>query len=455
MVLPFLKNDYAKWSLIVLAGSLFASFLNYAFTLIMGRMLSPSFFGEVSAIFGLMVIIVAPTQAISNYISRHISFLAGKKDYLTAKVWLRKVSRSVFFFSLALLFLFWLAVPMLSRFLAIDPLPLIVFSFSIPFAFMLTVYAGALQGLKSFKAFSFQNILGAALKLSLAVIFVYIGLFVPGVMLALAVSLGAVCFYNYTKIKSLTSFTPHTSEDTLGEAIKSIFFRQRRIRLWRTKSFPPVFARALVELKRWRAGLTVFLAALLVAFISNIDVILAKHFFEPQLAGEYAALSAVGKILIYIASAFVTVMFVVVSESHTASSPRTFKAFRSALGYITAVSLPVIFVFGFAPNIVVRIFFGATYIKIAPHLPIFSIAMFLLSLSIAFVHYFLAIRNNSFLFPFAAGALLQIVLISLYHSSIQNIVISVLWSSTFLLFALVANYFLYGKFQTKRESGKI
>src|SRR3989344_2033557 len=269
MVLPFLINDYAKWSLIVLTGSLFASFLNYAFTLIMGRMLSPSFFGEVSAIFGLMVIIVAPTQAISNYISRHISFLAGKKDYLTTKVWLRKVSRSVFFFSLALLFLFWLAVPMLSRFLAIDPLPLIVFSFSIPFAFMLTVYAGALQGLKSFKAFSFQNILGAALKLSLAVIFVYIGLFVPGVMLALVISLGSAYFYNYVKIKSFwksMNLEERIETRPSGTVLKNIF----------SKSF-----------------LAVFLAALLVALISNIDVILAKHFFEPDLAGEYAALSAI------------------------------------------------------------------------------------------------------------------------------------------------------------------
>ncbi|MFA5771086.1 MAG: hypothetical protein WC894_06385, partial [Patescibacteria group bacterium] len=120
MALSFLKNDYTKWSLIVLAGSLFASFLNYSFTLIMGRMLGPAFFGEVSTIFGLMVILVAPTQAISNYISRHISFLAGKKDYLTARVWLWKVSRSVLFFSLAFLFVFWLLIPILSRFLGID-----------------------------------------------------------------------------------------------------------------------------------------------------------------------------------------------------------------------------------------------------------------------------------------------------------------------------------------------
>src|SRR3990167_2150237 len=193
MALTFLKTDYVKWSLVVLFGSLVASFLNYAFTLIMGRMLSPSFFGEMSTIFGLMVILVAPTQAISNYASRHISFLAGRKDYLTAKIWLRKVSRLVLFSSLALFFLFWLLIPTLSRFLGINFLPLIVFSFSIPFAFMLSVYAGALQGLKSFKAFSFQGVLSAAFKLVGAVIFVYIGLFVPGVMLALAVSLGAVC----------------------------------------------------------------------------------------------------------------------------------------------------------------------------------------------------------------------------------------------------------------------
>jgi len=436
MVLSFLKNDYTKWSLIVLAGSLLASFLNYGFTLIMGRMLSQSSFGEVSAIFGLMVILVAPTQAISNYVSRHISFLAGKKDYLTARVWLWKVSRSVFYFSLILLLVFWLLIPPLSRFLGINFLPLIVFSFSLPFAFMLSVYAGALQGLKSFKAFSFQNILGAMLKLSLAVIFVYIGLFAPGVMLAMAVSLASAYFYNYTKIKSFwkrMNLEERIETRPSGTVLKNIF----------SKSF-----------------LAVFLAALLVALISNIDVILVKHFLEPDLAGEYAALSAIGKILIYVASAFVTVMFAMVSESFAerkthAEGPERLapsavegsrgaeQTFKNTLVYISALSLPAVLAFGLAPKIVVEIFFGSNYINIAPYLPIFSVAMFLFSLSIAFIHYFLAIRNNSFLLPFAAGALLQIVLISFHHKNIENVVASMLWSSIFLLVALVVNHFLY------------
>jgi len=425
MILSLLKSDYAKWSLIVLTGSLFASFLNYGFTLIMGRMLSLSFFGEVSAIFGLMVILVAPTQAISNYVSRHISFLAGKKDYLAAKAWLRKVSRSVFLFSLVLLFLFWFSVPFLSRFLGINFLPLFVFSFSIPLSFMLSVYAGALQGLKSFKAFSFQGVLGAALKLVGAVIFVYFGLFVPGVMLAMVISLGSAYFYNYIKIKSFwkgMNLIEQIETISSGTVMKSIF----------SKSF-----------------LTVFLAALFVALISSIDVILAKHFFNPEMAGEYAALSVIGKILIYIASAFVTVMFTVVSEIFAEEKMRAEQIFKKTLAYISTISLPVVLVFGFVPDIAVGVFFGSSYVKIASYLPIFSVAMFFFSLSIAFIHYFLAIRNNSFLLPFVAGVLLQIVLISLYHSNIQNIVMSMLWSSIFLLLALIATHFLQRTYSGK------
>jgi O-antigen/teichoic acid export membrane protein len=290
-------------------------------------------------------------------------------------------------------------------------------------------------------------------------------------MLALVISLGAAYFYNYLKIKASGVLRAPEGLESSTERARGIF-QQKNIRtLWSmrdevksifSKSFPPAFARALVELKRWRAGLTVFLAALLVALVSNIDVILVKHFFEPGLAGEYAALSAIGKILIYVSSAFVTVMFAVVSESYasgpeynrgTVKSPHTLKTFKNTLAYISVISLPAVLVFGFAPNMVVRIFFGATYIKIAPYLPIFSVAMFLLSLSIAFIYYFLATWNNSFLLPFVAGVLLQIVLISLNHSSIQNIVMSVLWSSIFLLIALAATHFLNGKFQTADLDG--
>ena len=192
-----------------------------------------------------------------------------------------------------------------------------------------------------------------------------------------------------------------------------------------------------------KSFLAVFLAALLVALISNIDVILAKHFFEPDLAGEYAALSAIGKILIYVASAFVTVMFAMVSESFAERKAHAEQTFKNTLVYIAALSLPAVLAFGLAPKIVVEIFFGSNYINIAPYLPIFSVAMFLFSLSIAFIHYFLAIRNNSFLLPFAAGALLQIVLISFHHKNIENVVASMLWSSIFLLVALVVNHFLY------------
>ena len=57
-------------------------------------------------------------------------------------------------------------------------------------------------------------------------------------------------------------------------------------------------------------------AYLIIKNYTNIDVVLAKHYLSPYLAGQYSALSVTGKIIAYGSGAFITVMFPMVAASH-------------------------------------------------------------------------------------------------------------------------------------------
>ena len=49
--------------------------------------------------------------------------------------------------------------------------------------------------------------------------------------------------------------------------------------------------------------------------ISNIDILMVKHFFRPDVAGLYAAIALVGRLLYFGAWSIVSAMFPVSAES--------------------------------------------------------------------------------------------------------------------------------------------
>src|SRR5581483_6186188 len=57
-----------------------------------------------------------------------------------------------------------------------------------------------------------------------------------------------------------------------------------------------------------------FFATLGITLLTSVDILFVKHFFSPQLAGQYAALSVMGRAIFYLTSPIYFVFFPLIAQ---------------------------------------------------------------------------------------------------------------------------------------------
>lgn len=399
-------------SSVIFAGSFVVNALNYVFTLVISRMLGVAEFGEVTALFSLMLIVSVPATALTMLMTREAAFRGaeGPGAVRALFVHLRKNALAA---SLALWAAFVCLVPALAGFLRLEVVPLLIFSLLIPVALASSLQSGTLQGLQEFFLLAKQNALSAVLKLALSVALVYAGFSVAGVMLGLVAASLASWGYGYLATRKIFKrhAAPQAEPFALGP-LKALF-------------------------------MTILATTLLMALLSNIDVLLAKHYLSAEAAGEYGALSTIGKILVYGVGAFITVLLPLASAAEAGAKGGGRRILGLSLAAILAASAAAVGLFSLVPGLVLSALFGARYLGVAPHLGLFGIAMGCIALSTAFINYFVAARNTSFLYFLAAGIAAEVGLIALNHATLGAVTSMLAASSALLLALMVLNYLLF------------
>ena len=160
-----------------------------------------------------------------------------------------------------------------------------------------------------------------------------------------------------------------------------------------------------------------------------------------MLAGQYGALSTVGKIILFGVGAFTTVLLPMASAAHARGAGEEKRLLVLSLSITTAAVVSAWAVFSLFPTAVITVLFGARYLPIAGYLGTFAIAMGCITLAIAFINYFVAIRNTSFMYLLGFGILLEVMFISLNHGSLGAITQMLVASSAILLALMGGNYF--------------
>jgi O-antigen/teichoic acid export membrane protein len=155
--------------------------------------------------------------------------------------------------------------------------------------------------------------------------------------------------------------------------------------------------------------------------IYSIDVLLVKHFFSAEQAGHYAALSLLGKIVFFGATSIGIVMFPKIAEIHS-NNKSTKKVFHKSILYTLLISASVVIAYFLFSKIIVNIIFGSQYLEITSLLGLFGLFMLFVSLSYICVLNKLAIGKKKFIFNLLAAVAAEIALISIFHSSLSQIV---------------------------------
>jgi len=406
----FLKSQLITSSIIVFLGANLGNFGNFLYNLFMARMLGPKDYGSLQAIISLSVLLGAPLAVISMLIVKLISSYWGKgEEKKIAYLLTALTKKSLFLGFIALLFSFLLA-PLFASFLHLKTiLPLIIIFVTVFLGIPLVITRSVLRGTLQFLALTLNGIIEVYLKLVVATGLVLFNFGLVGAILGFPT--GALLAYFLT-VFSLKNFFK-------GEKKEEGVFKNL------SESFWPIL-----------------LATLCFTSFYSTDLILVRHFFEAQTAGIYAALSVVGKIIIYASGPVVSVMFPLVTVRHV-NGRNYLVPLLGTLVLVLGVALSLTFLYFLFPKFLVTCLFGERYLAIVPYLLLFSLFMVFYALNSVFTNFFLSI---SYYRPFpllAFAAASQIFLIYLFHPSITAVIYDNIVAS--LLYFLICLYYFFKK----------
>ncbi|MCP4646401.1 MAG: oligosaccharide flippase family protein, partial [bacterium] len=210
--------------------------------------------------------------------------------------------------------------------------PLIIF-LSFILAFSLPVHRGILQGLQRFSSLGISNIFWAIAKLVIGVLLVHFGLGLNGSLSAFFI---AYCLAFILTLYFLKDIVTTSNAKFKTEAVSSY------------------------------AGWAL-LAAFSFALLANFDVVLVKHFFTPDDAGDYSAVAVLGKITLYAPAGIAVAMFPKTAGLSQSGMP-TRHLFNRALTAVLSIGIAILLVYAFFSESIVDILYGDKYPQAEPHL---------------------------------------------------------------------------------------
>lgn len=404
-------------SLIIFVGTFFGGIFSYLYNMLMGRMLEPVAYGELTALMSLMMIVSVAGGAIFTITMRYSGELSAGKKFQALNKLFKFVSKYVLILGLLIFAVGSLLSRPIANFLSVESLvPVVISLSSVVLGLLLLVNKGFLQGLQRFYAITLLGSGEMLLRLILGVALVSFGFSLNGAIAALVLASGlmyAVSFWPYRK--ALVLDCPSSSENSFKFDKKEIV----------SYSWPTL------------------VSAILLVVATNLDIIVIKHFFDPHSAGVYAAISTIAKIILYATGPIVGVMFPMVSEQKT-KGEKHYKVFLFSILATIMIGFVILAVYNIIPGRIISLLYGNAYIEYYNLLPEIGLAIAFFSLFNLIANYFLAIKNFIFLWFIGAVLLFQTLILFVWHPSILAIVRVFIFSYG-LIFALMFGYYLISK----------
>lgn len=396
--------------IIFLLSSTFVSGLNLLHNLLMGRLLSPAAYGQLTLLITLQLLVgLLPTTLQTVTARFSAGYVAQDEERLLLGLhhYGTRLARGIGGGLLLLLLL--LAMPMRDGFQLENAWLVVPMALAMPFFLMMAVDRGVLQGLGGYRWLSIAYLTEGIVRLGLGLILGYAlldaGRSLDGAVWGVAQSVAATWFISWL---ALRHFVPQSEN-------------------------PP----SINEQTAWLGlGQAVGIALLGQALITNSDFFLVKNLFEPTEAGFYAAISVLGRIA-YFGALPITVLIVPLVARQQALGQSTWRIFLLLMGAGGAMCGVLFFLALLFASPIVRVLYGDAYTDGAYLLPTYTFAASLYVLTNLAITYQVALgKGREAWMPLVAGAL-QIVGILLFHASLLQVVMVQIVLMTILLVAVV------------------
>lgn len=307
-------------SVIMLIGSIFVSLANFGYNIGVARLLGPADFSHAAAAVTILMLVSAITLAFQLVCTK----LVAKSESVETKAAIfQQLHRKSWWIGLGLGVAMLLASSVLSSYLRLSsPWVIILLAIGLTIYIPLGVKRGGLQGTCRFRGLAWNMAAEAVVKFLGAIVLIKMGFGVLGAVAAISGSVIAA-YLLPDAARELRGVAGRAIVPPLGETVQAIVFFVGQV------------------------------------IISNIDILMVKHFFPPDLAGLYAAIALVGRLLYFGAWSIVSVMFPV--SAGTSEERQTPALLALPLLMVTGMSAAFVLFLGAFPQLVFRSLFGAHF----------------------------------------------------------------------------------------------
>ncbi|MHB8276904.1 MAG: oligosaccharide flippase family protein [Candidatus Humimicrobiaceae bacterium] len=369
--------------------------INFFYQIIMGRILGPSGYGELTTLISLLFISGAITGTIQTSTTRYISAYNAQNNAYKIKNFFIKITIRFFILSCLIFILLLLLLKPIAFFLNMQSsLPLIILGVIIIEGSLASVITGVIQGMGRFKALGFNSILGTSLKLVLGIFFIYLGFKSFGAVIGIMLSALIAYLIFFLSIKDILRLKIQSNIDSSID-IKNFY----------------------------KSTIMILISTVLITLISYFDIVLVKHFFSPENTGYFAAASQIGRIILFFPGAIGIVIFPRFTEKFE-KNERLRGTFLKSFFILLVTSIFFLVIYFFFPEIIIKIMYGTVFINDSSKLIfLYGLFMTLIGFINLQIFYFISMKKYWYLIYLFTLFIVEIILIFNYH----NTVISILW----------------------------
>ena len=397
-------NTLITSGLLLSTANILGGCLGYVYQILMGRMLQPEGYASFSSIMALTVFFGAPLGALVMVISRHVSALRAHDRLTELFFQYKRLLQQLFIVCLVFLFLLYPAYILFSYFReGADVYSIYLLGAIVIIGSFVMLNNAFLQGLQCFSWFASLGVIAVLLKIVFSVVFIYLGLAVVGALLGVLVPAVLIFIVGYKIV--LGSIPNSMPKKTFVQADKLLKF---------SSYFP------------------VLVANLAFVAMTQLDIVLVNWYFPSDLAGQYAAASILGKVILYLPGGLAFALYPHVAQNH-ASNIGSAKILLQTLAVASVVCILAAAFYGiFGPQII-DIFYGSSYAGAGQILRWYGLAIYPLTLVMILENFLIAKGRVIFAWLFLAVAPFQFLAIYLWHDDINSILIILGASGVLLL----------------------
>jgi len=382
------KIKFIKDNLVLFIANGLGAGFTFFYHFYVGRALGPEDFSIIGVILSIAYILSVVHYTIQTTIANFTSELKEKREYKKINYIVQNLTYSLFIFGLIGTFVFLLIAKPVSSFLQIqDPLFIQISTPLVLILFLLPTLKGVFQGTQHFMKLGWTLILEGFTRFFGALLLLELGFSTTGAVVAIIISFLIPLLY-------------------------SLYVSRKNLR--KAKEYFPMK-------KIYKYAIPVFFGILGMTLFYSIDIILVKHFLTAFEAGEYAAISNLGKIIYFGSFTVGMVLFPKISKKNIPKKERRNLLFKS-LGLTALIASPLVVLYYLFPKYIISFLYGSAYIGAAPYLGKFGIFITLFALTYILTYYFLGRKKYLPIITLFIFLFLEITLIYFFHSNLSEIV---------------------------------